>query len=236
MGPFNYPLNETFSTLIPALIMGNTVVVKISRFGELFWDTLLEAFRDSFPPGVVNIINGRGRQIVASGRVQTGEIDVLAFIGSSHVANQIKLAHPQPHRFRSILALEAKNPAIVLPDADMNLAISECVKGALSFNGQRLTTALKILFVHKSMISEFQRKFVAAVDALPYGMPWENKEFRSLPYPIRGSLEYLHEIMKEAEKSGARLLNPERGGKVEGNLFHPAVMANVSLESRAIRN
>src|SRR5262249_12957457 len=102
MGPFNYPLNETFSTLIPALIMGNSVVVKVSRFGQLFWDSLLEAFRDCFPKGVVNIINGRGRKII-SPAVQSGKIDVLAFIGSSHVANQIKTAHPQPHRFRSVL-------------------------------------------------------------------------------------------------------------------------------------
>src|ERR1700744_5055874 len=45
MGPFNYPLNETFTTLIPALIMGNPVVVKVARYGQLLWDPLLEAFR-----------------------------------------------------------------------------------------------------------------------------------------------------------------------------------------------
>jgi glyceraldehyde-3-phosphate dehydrogenase (NADP+) len=49
MGPFNYPLNETFTTLIPALIMGNTVIVKIARYGQLLWDPLLEGFRDCFP-------------------------------------------------------------------------------------------------------------------------------------------------------------------------------------------
>ena len=65
MGPFNYPLNETFATLIPALIMGNVVVVKIARFGQLLWDPLLEAFRDCFPAGVVNIVNGLGREIIS---------------------------------------------------------------------------------------------------------------------------------------------------------------------------
>src|SRR5437868_4535996 len=143
MGPFNYPLNETFTTLIPALIMGNTVVVKMSRYGELFWDYLLEGFRDCFPAGAVNIVNGLGRQIV-SPAVRSVKIDVLAFIGSSPVANKIKLSHPQPHRFRSILGLDAKNPAVILKDADLDVTVAECVKGSLSFNGQRCT-ALKIL-------------------------------------------------------------------------------------------
>ena len=94
MGPFNYPLNETFTTLIPAIIMGNPVVVKLPRFGQLFWDYLLEPFRDCFPRGVVNIINGTGRRIVEPA-VQTGKVDVLAFIGSSQVAVKIKQAHPR---------------------------------------------------------------------------------------------------------------------------------------------
>ena len=63
MGPYNYPLNETFSTLIPALIMGNTVVFKPAKFGVLLIRPLLEAFRTSFPPGVINIIYGRGREL-----------------------------------------------------------------------------------------------------------------------------------------------------------------------------
>jgi glyceraldehyde-3-phosphate dehydrogenase (NADP+) len=61
VGPFNYPFNETYTTLIPALVMGNTVVMKMPRTGVLcHWPTL-PLFRDCFPPGVVNIISGSGR-------------------------------------------------------------------------------------------------------------------------------------------------------------------------------
>jgi glyceraldehyde-3-phosphate dehydrogenase (NADP+) len=60
MGPYNYPLNETFTTLLPALLMGNTVVFKPPRFGVLLHRPLLEAFRDAFPAGVVNTIYGQG--------------------------------------------------------------------------------------------------------------------------------------------------------------------------------
>ena len=64
MGPFNYPLNETFTTLIPALIMGNTVVFKPPKLGVLLYQPLLEAFRDSFPRGVINTVYGEGQKVV----------------------------------------------------------------------------------------------------------------------------------------------------------------------------
>ncbi|HNM07328.1 MAG TPA: aldehyde dehydrogenase family protein, partial [Chitinophagales bacterium] len=64
MGPYNYPLNETFSTLIPALIMGNTVLFKPAKYGVLLINPLQECFRDSFPAGVVNMLYGDGKEIV----------------------------------------------------------------------------------------------------------------------------------------------------------------------------
>jgi aldehyde dehydrogenase (NAD+) len=60
MGPYNYPLNETFATLIPALIMGNTMVFKPPKFGVLLFQPLLEAFRSAFPKGVINTVYGKG--------------------------------------------------------------------------------------------------------------------------------------------------------------------------------
>jgi glyceraldehyde-3-phosphate dehydrogenase (NADP+) len=99
MGPFNYPLNETFTTLIPALIMGNTVVFKTPKLGVLLYEPLLEAFRDAFPPGIVNIVSGHGNEIVGP-IMESGKVDVLAFIGSSKVANTLQKQHPRPARLR----------------------------------------------------------------------------------------------------------------------------------------
>ncbi|HMM59314.1 MAG TPA: aldehyde dehydrogenase family protein, partial [Candidatus Rifleibacterium sp.] len=82
MGPFNYPLNETFTTLIPALIMGNTVVFKPPKLGVLLFQPLLEAFRDSFPKGVINTVYGSGQTVITP-MMASGKIDVLAFIGTS---------------------------------------------------------------------------------------------------------------------------------------------------------
>src|SRR5262249_19608263 len=135
MGPYNYPLNETFATLIPAMIMGNTVVFKPPTFGVLLFKPLLEAFQKAFPKGVINTVYGRGSEIVPA-LLESGKINVLTLIGSSKVADYLKKMHPKVNRLRAILGLDAKNAAIVLPDADMDLAVKECVTGALSFNGQ----------------------------------------------------------------------------------------------------
>ena len=229
MGPFNYPLNETFATLVPALIMGNSAVVKIPRYGQLIWEPLLEAFQKSFPPGVVNIVNGRGREIVGP-VVRQGNVDVLAFIGTSEVANQIKISHPKPSRFRSILSLEAKNPAIVMADADLDNAVSECVRGALSFNGQRCT-ALKIIFVDKKIAADFTRRLVERVDALVCGLPWE-ADVSITPLPDAQKPAYLRGLIEDAVAKGAVLANPGRGGRVEGALFYPAVLSRVPAGAR----
>lgn len=105
---------ELYTTLIPALIMGNTVVCKPAKFGILIHKPLLEAYRDCFPPGVFNMVYGDGAQVVGP-LMTSGKVDVLAFIGSSRVADILKKQHPKPHRLRSVLGLEAKNPAIILP-------------------------------------------------------------------------------------------------------------------------
>ena len=204
MGPFNYPLNETFTTLIPALAMGNTVVVKLPRFGALCQAPLLACFAECFPPGVVNIVNGEGRE-VAGPIVESGVIASLAFIGSSHTANDLKRRHPMPNRLRCILGLDAKNPAIVLDDADLDLAVAECVTGSLSFNGQRCT-ALKLLFVHRSIAEKFVGMLADAVDALPFGMPWE-KGVRITPLPSLDRVTKMEELVADAQAQGARVVN-----------------------------
>jgi glyceraldehyde-3-phosphate dehydrogenase (NADP+) len=128
MGPFNYPLNETFTTLIPALIMGNTVIFKPAKYGVLLIRPLLESFRDSFPKGVINIIYGKGRETVGA-LMESGKLDVFAFIGTNKGANDLKKLHPKPHRLKAILGLDAKNPGIVLPDADVTNAVTESIMG-----------------------------------------------------------------------------------------------------------
>jgi glyceraldehyde-3-phosphate dehydrogenase (NADP+) len=228
MGPYNYPLNETFTTLLPALMMGNTVIFKPPRLGVLLHRPLLEAFRDSFPPGVVNTVYGDGRVVIGP-LMESGQVDVLAFIGSSRVGDLLKQQHPKPHRLRCVFGLEAKNAGIVLADADLETTVKECVLGSLSYNGQRCT-ALKMLFVHASIVDEFLKRFVAAVDAVSRGMPWQPGVMVT-PLAELDRVRYMNEVVADARKHGAQVLNA-RGGESEATLFHPAVVYPVTPEMR----
>ncbi len=224
MGPFNYPFNETYTTLIPALLMGNTVLFKTPKHGSLLHYPMLEAFRTCFPKGVVNSIYGRGADVVPA-LMQSGNVDVLTLIGSSRVADSLKKMHPKSNRLRAILSLDAKNAAIILPDADLDLTVKECVLGTLSFNGQRCT-ALKILWVHSSIAEEFLAKFSAAVNALKPGMPWDSGvQLTPLPEPTKPG--YIAEVIAEAEQLGARVVN-DGGGQTAESLVFPAVVYPVA--------
>lgn len=227
MGPFNYPLNETYTTLIPALIMGNTLVVKPPKFGVMLHQPLLEAFAKCFPKGVVNFIYGDGSKIIGP-IMKSGLVDVLAFIGSSRVADILKLQHPRPHRMRCILGLDAKNPALVMPDADLDLAVKECITGSLSFNGQRCT-GLKIMFVHKSIIDEFLRKMAETIDKLPQGMPWE-KGVKLTPLPEFNKADRLKSYIDDAVAKGAKIVN-QGGGTFYETMFKPAIVYPIAPDA-----
>jgi glyceraldehyde-3-phosphate dehydrogenase (NADP+) len=228
LGPYNYPLNETFALLIPAIIMGNTTIFKPAKHGVLLITPLLEAFRSSFPKGVVNIVFGRGRAVAAP-IMKTGNVDVLALIGNSKSANALQDQHPKSNRLRLVLGLEAKNPAIILPDADLELTINECLAGTLSFNGQRCT-ALKVVYVHEEIQEAFNKSFAERVDALKFGNPWE-EGVKLTPLPEPGKPDYIQELIDDALAKGAKILN-KKGGKHFDNYIWPAVLFPVTKDMR----
>jgi len=224
MGPFNYPLNETFTTLIPALIMGNTILFKPPKFGTLLHYPLQEAFQESFPKGVINVIYGRGSDIIP-GLMHSGKINVLTLIGSSKVANELKKQHPKVNRLRAVLGLDAKNASIITSKADIGLAVKETITGSLSFNGQRCT-ALKIVWVHRSVAEQFLSEFSNAVSNLKFGLPWEDGvSLTPLPEPYK--IDYLNDCIKDAETHGAKVVN-ENGGVSKASFFYPAVVYPVN--------
>lgn len=231
MGPFNYPLNETFTTLIPAILMGNTLLFKPPKHGTLLHYPLLKAFQESFPKGVVNTIYGRGA-VVTPGLMATGKINVLAFIGSSKVANDLKKRHPKINRLRAVLSLDAKNAAIVTKNADLKLSVSECILGALSFNGQRCT-AIKMIFVHKDVADEFLKLLGEEIAKLKCGLPWD-KDVKLTPVTEPGKPAYLQECIDDAIANGASVVN-EHGGETHESFFYPAVVYPVNEKMKLYR-
>jgi glyceraldehyde-3-phosphate dehydrogenase (NADP+) len=219
VGPFNYPINEIYTTMIPALIMGNTVVFKPAKNGVLLHQPLLEAYQKSFPPGVINTIYGDGAQVIGP-IMKSGQLDMLSFIGSTKVANIITKQHPKPS-LHTILGLGAKNPAFVLRDANIDKAVEECLKGSLSYNGQRCT-AHKIIYIHEDRANEFVENFAQRVDRLVWGMPWTpNVNITPLPEP--GKQKWMQDYVDDAVSKGAKVVNP-KGAQTIGTFYSPAVL------------
>jgi glyceraldehyde-3-phosphate dehydrogenase (NADP+) len=162
----------------------------------------------------------------------TGKIDVFAFIGTSKAAAAIQKAHPQPHRLRVCLGLDAKNPAIILPDADLDVAVKQCILGSLSYNGQRCT-AIKIVFVHESIVDKFLPKFSTAMDELKLGLPWE-KDVSITPLPEKEKPQLLKELIDDAVSKGAKIVNPN-GGKIDRTLVSPTLLYPVKSDMRVFR-
>jgi glyceraldehyde-3-phosphate dehydrogenase (NADP+) len=225
VAPFNYPINEFLTTIVPALLMGNVVVAKTPRFGMLANQALLDAFARSFPPGAVAVLPGEGRSVLPP-IMATGKIDMLAFIGSERAANAILAAHPSPSSLHKVLGLGSKNPAVVLPGADLEKTASAVVKGALGFNGQRCT-AEKIVYVTRAAAGAFADLVAKKAAALKVGMPWEDG-VAITPLPEDGKLEAMKAYVDDAVAQGARV----EGGAAFHSIMAPAVLYPVTEAMR----
>jgi len=228
LGPSNYPFNETYATLIPAILMGNSVVMKIPNTGGLAHFLTMEAYVECFPAGVVNFVSGRGRDTMPC-CMESGLVDILAFIGSSKAADALVKVHPQPHRLKNLLSLDAKNLGIVLPDADLDNAAKEILAGSTSYNGQRCT-AIKLIMVHKSVADKFNEKFVAAVGTLSAGVPFGKHPITPL---ASSQPQYMQELVDDAKAKGAKVLNEGAGGAHwDRSLYFPTVVYPVNSEMK----
>jgi len=228
LGPFNYPFNETYCTLIPALLMGNSVVMKLPNVGCLAHICTMEIYARVFPAGVVNFISGAGRTTMPP-IMKSGKVDIFAFIGGSTAADALLKQHPMPHKCKPCLSLDAKNLCVVMGDVDLEKTVSECITGTLSYNGQRCT-ALKLLFVHTSIVDKFIEMFVEKCDAMKMALPWEDGvKITPLPEPNKPS--YLKELIEDALAKGAKVMNG-RGGQQNGPMVAPTVVYPCKPEMR----
>ena len=165
--------------------------------------------------------------------MESGKVNVLALIGHSSSANALQESHPKKNRLRLVLGLEAKNPAIILPDADLELTIQECINGTLSYNGQRCT-ALKIIYVHEQIKDEFLTRFSKAVDGLKYGNPWDNN-VKLTPLPEPNKPDYIKSLIQDAKEKGSKVIN-EFGGKSCENFVFPAILYPVTKDMNVYKD
>jgi len=230
--PFNYPFNETYTTLIPALIMGNTAVMKLPNYGVVCHYLTYQLFKDIFPAGVINIVTGYGPNTLKP-IMETGLVDIFGFIGTSKAASTIIKYHPKPNALKLCLGLEANNVGVILDDVNIKKVIPEIISGCLSYNGQRCT-ALKVLLVHENIYEEFIKEFSNSVDNLKLGMPWE-KSVKITPLPEENKPKYIKELIDDAIKYGGSICNKKRGGIIDRSIVSPVVIRDAKSCMRVVK-
>lgn len=202
VGPFNFPLHLCNAHILPALILGNTVVMKPSDLTPGAAMLYIKAAERVLPPGVINLLQGDGR--VGEALILHPLVRGLAFTGSWHVGRIIlekTLDKPE-----TLLALEmgGKNTAIVCEDADIRQAVHEIVMGGYLTTGQRCTCTDRVL-VHKSKVKPLVEGLLPVIRSLQFGDPENPKSFAGPLASARG-LERFVSALGAAKSAGAKAL------------------------------
>ncbi len=175
VGPFNFPVHLCNTHVIPALVVGNTVVVKPSEVTPLCGQRYAELFEDAgFPAGVLNVVHGRGE--VGAALVAQAGVDGVVFTGSYATGRRIRQAtFDQPHKKVS-LELGGRNPAVVFDDADLDQAVREIALGALLTSGQRCTATSRVV-VTPGIAPKLIARLTALFSAAKPGDPTDGATF-----------------------------------------------------------
>lgn len=226
ISPFNYPVNLAASKIAPALVGGNTVVFKPATQGSLSGIYLADLFKKSgLPDGVLNVVTGKGSEI-GDYVVTHPDINFINFTGSTNVGHHIaKVANMVP----LLMELGGKDAAIVLEDADLELAAGQIVAGAYAYSGQRCT-AIKRVIVLEQIADILVDKILSNTKKMIVCDPFEaENDCVIVPLINKQAADYVEELIEDAKTKGAKLLC---GGSRSGNLIEPTLFDYVTKDMR----
>ncbi len=220
ISPFNYPVNLAISKIGPALMGGNTVILKPATQGAVSALKMVEAMQDAgLPAGVLNTVTGLG-SVIGDSIVTHKDVDFINFTGSTEVGQHISaLTAMTP----VIMELGGKDAAIVLEDADLDFAADNIVDGAYSYSGQRCT-AVKRILVLEQVADALVEKLKVRIERLKTGDPRE-AGVTVTPLVSTKSADFVENLMKDALAKGAVLVT---GGTRQGNLLTPTLLDHVT--------
>ena len=236
INPWNFPSAIPAWKLAPALIAGNTVLLKPASAAPLSAWRIVEACHNAgIPKGVVNFLAGSGGT-VGNAMVDHPAVQAISFTGSCDVGNGIH-ERASKRRIRIQLEMGGKNPTIVLADADMASAVANSLNAAMFSTGQKCTATSRII-VEESAYDEFVEKFVAATKALKVGNGLE-EGVQIGPAIDKDQLETDARYCQIAKDEGATIAcggNILTGGAYDkGYFFEPTVISNVTNDMRIAR-
>jgi aldehyde dehydrogenase (NAD+) len=233
--PFNFPVAIPSWKLFPALLSGNAVVFKPAEdtphCGHLFVEILLEA---GVPPECVQLVHGGAE--VGRAIVEHPDVPAISFTGSSETGSEIGATCGRMHK-RLSLEMGGKNAQIVMPDADMDLAMDGVVWGGFGTTGQRCTATSRLL-LHDSIHDEFVERLVEEARSLTLG-DGRDEGVDVGPLINEGAMDKVTGYMDVAREEGAEILcggEPASGdGLEDGFFFRPTVLTGVTPDMRVAR-
>jgi aldehyde dehydrogenase (NAD+) len=212
--PWNFPIAIPAWKLTPALVCGNTVVLKPAEDTPLLADRFVELLAEAgVPDGVVNVVHGYGEE-AGDALVRHPGVPVITFTGSRETGIAVTKAAADLLKHVH-LELGGKNAIIVMDDADVDLAVDGIVWSAFGTSGQRCTAASRVI-VHRSVYDDLQAKLVAAAERLRLGPGWE-AETDVGPLINRAALDKVHSYTEIGKDEGAKLLTGGEAAAEAGN-------------------
>ncbi len=229
IGPWNYPLTNSFGDCLPAMLAGNSVILKPSEVTPLTSLLLAEGLAASgLPDGVFQVATGRGE----TGAALVDEADMVMFTGST--ATGRKVAARAAQTLTPVgLELGGKDPMIVLSDADLERAANLAVYYSM-FNGGQTCISIERVYVEAPVYDEFVRKVVAKVGALRQGESTgpATAEVGAMTFPKQ--LEIVEEHVRDALAKGARALTGGKRRPGKGMFYEPTVLVDVDHTMKAM--
>jgi aldehyde dehydrogenase (NAD+) len=231
--PWNFPMAIPTWKLFPALLCGNTVVLKPAEDTPYTAVKLFEILAEAgVPPGVVNLVHGRGEEVGAA-LVRHADVKLVSFTGSVAVGREIAAVCGQQLK-RVSLELGGKNAQIVMEDADLGLALEGALWGAFGTTGQRCTATSRLI-LHREIKKELTDMLVARAEKIRIGDGLE-ESVEIGPLINHAAREKVHRYVQIGKQEGARLLIGgsiyEEGKWVDGYFYRPTIFDQVTPAMR----
>jgi len=228
IAPFNYPVNLSASKIAPALLMGNSVVVKPPTMGGISALHLVRVFEKAgVPPGVITAVTGTG-DAIGTYLVSHPVVSMVAFTGSSDTG--IAIAGKAPMK-PLLFECGGNNPVVVLPDADMGIAAKEIIKGAFAYSGQRCT-GIKYVLTTPVIRKELVEKILTLMpESVRAGDPRSPETKLVGPVISEAAAMHIDDVIQQSVKTGATLVC---GGTRDHALIAPTILTGVKPDMPVI--
>ncbi|MFS0646090.1 alpha-ketoglutaric semialdehyde dehydrogenase GucD [Siminovitchia sp. 179-K 8D1 HS] len=223
--PWNFPVAIPLWKIAPALIYGNTVVIKPASETAVTCAKIIQCFCDAdVPNGVINMVTGSG-SLIGTEMLNHPDINGITFTGSNKVGKEIaRKAVENGKKYQ--LEMGGKNPVIVASDADLNLAVEATISGGLRSAGQKCTATSRVI-VHTDVYDEFKEKLINKVSEIKVGDGLESSTWMG-PLVSKSQLDTVLSYIDIGKNEGATLLyGGQRIEDKNGYFIEPTVFDNV---------